>query len=134
MRPAPDVTVGWWRLDREDRLLGFSTLESSGDSIEKIVFSTSPISTLTRSSSRLPFNELMLSNLNLIGTTPTHWNQGSKNRPSSIRLDRFVTYSGLTKSVPLPDTRQRVDRLKLDKTRWTRPSSRDDSINSMKIG
>ena len=27
----------------------------------------------------------------------------------------------------------RVDRLKLNKTRWTRPSSRDDSIDSVKI-
>ena len=26
-----------------------------------------------------------------------------------------------------------MDQLKLGKTRWTRPSSRDDSVNSMKI-
>ena len=60
--------------------------------------------------------------------------QDSKNRLSPIRLGRFITDSGLTESIPLPDTRQRVDRLKLDKTRWTRPNSRDDSVNSMKIG
>ena len=30
--------------------------------------------------------------------------QGSKNRPSPIRLDRVVTASVLTESIPTPDT------------------------------
>ena len=43
-------------------------------------------------------------------------NQGSKNRPSPVRLGRFITDSGLTESIPLPSTRRRVYRLKLGKT------------------
>ena len=39
--------------------------------------------------------------------------QGSKNRPSPVRFGQFVTDSGLLASIPTPDMRQWVDRLKL---------------------
>ena len=34
-----------------------------------------------------------------------HFTQGSKNRSSPVRLGRFVTDSGLTVSIPIPDMR-----------------------------
>ena len=68
------------------------------------------------------------------GKLMTNYEPGSKNWPTLVRLDRFVIDSRLIESILLPSTRRRVDRLKLDKTQWTRPNSRDDSINSMKIG
>ena len=62
------------------------------------------------------------------------WRQGSNNRSSPIRLGRFITDSGLIKSISLPGTRRRVYRLKIGKTRWTRSSLRDDSVNSVQNG
>ena len=35
--------------------------------------------------------------------------QGSNNRPSPVRLDRFVTDSGITASIPTSDTRRSIE-------------------------
>ena len=50
------------------------------------------------------------------------------------KIDRVRYDSGLIESIPLPGTRRIVYRFKLGKTRWTRPNSRDDSVNSVQNG